>query len=273
MQACADACQANGMTAQESYDFKAAEEKLRWLGEARTQEAMAELKSNKVVTVVNKGRPAPGRSVVASDHLFHSMKKNLDEAHFRSAAAVKADLDEQFRRAGKAAIPLDANDGYVLALINLLAHGRVQLAPFNPPANRFGLMDGDYKTRFMDKARIHFDIEVRPTSSYEHGHPLGEPGLPPRAGMVGGERLIPLWYDIHDKVVPGMWAKVVAAVMSLLAVRPRVKVEELERCLRPASEAWELQLLLRWMQQAGAATELAGGWTTTESWWLLPSSL
>lgn len=245
-------------------------------------EALNELTSTRVVTHANKGRAIPGRNYDITESFLIGFKKTLHEPHFSKAVAYKAQMDEAFSKPG-ASVPFTyiASDGESLALINLVAHQRVRLVPRNVPNNRFGLMDGSYRTRFMDKARLHFDLDVVPTNDYIFGNPLLSSPLPPpprHPDDQEGRRPIPVWYDIHGNFVPIMWKKVLMAVSTLVSMRSGIHLKELRRCLKTSLEEWELKLVLDWLVQIKAFKEVdeggeIEGWAVGEWWWMVVDTI
>ncbi|KAI9828798.1 MAG: RNA polymerase III transcription initiation factor complex subunit [Thelocarpon impressellum] len=260
---------ANTIAAEETYDPESAKRRLLSLGEERLDLALNQMRDMKLLTHANKGRHVEGRNFDVTDTFLHCLKKNFAEVHFVKAAAAKAELDGRFRETGSAEFSYFAEDAEVLAITNMVAHRRVQLRARSAPGDRFGLLDGDYKTRLMDKARLHVELEMRPTSTYVYGNPLQPSPPAPHPHLADAGGAIPAWYDIHGHFVAAMWVKSAAAVASLVAMRPGVTVTELGRCLGPTLEAWEIAWVVRWMGDAGAAAESGGGWAVREWWWLL----
>ncbi|KAI9671497.1 MAG: hypothetical protein M1817_003548 [Caeruleum heppii] len=259
---------ANSLADEATYRPQQAAQRLRMVGETAITAAVETLRAKSVLVHVNKGREVPGRPFDITEYFLGSFKRTLSPTHLMRAAATKMEIDTAIARDGRARLSANADDGQILATINLAAHGRVRLVSRNIQGDRFGLMDGDYKTRFMDKARLYFDIDVMPTSSYVHGNPL-EPFRPPPCRTPDESSLpVPVWSDILGHFIPSMWRKCVTAVMSLLLTRPGLSMKELERCLGPSLERWDLELLLGWLADGGVTTQVEGGWTLGEWWWM-----
>ncbi|MCJ1391605.1 hypothetical protein MMC18_004469 [Xylographa bjoerkii] len=287
---------ANIITPDEGYDAHLARDKLTSLGEPNLEAAVKDLLSARVILQANKGRLIPGRNYDMTEYSLTRLRRKVETHTFRQAATYKACLDTEFEERGSVEFSYHAGDGEVMAVLNLAAHGRINILPKNPPMEIFGLVENGYRTRHMDKARLNFDIELKPTSSYVDGNPLIP--LPPPPGPVSCtlpssaadtaqsngaamgsmpilERL-PFWVGINIKFVPVAWDLALAAVLSLVAVQPGVSPEELAKTLRPALEAWEIALILQWVVQAGIATwvdEQAGksrngGVELAEWWWM-----
>jgi len=259
---------ANFITPASTYKPDDACAKLGTLPEHVMDDALRQLVSDQVLSQENKGRLIPGRNYHISDHLIWRLRKNLLPAHFQRAVASKQCLDEDFAEKGSVLFPYTADDGDTLAMINLLAHKRIKLVSINIPLNEWGQVDGGYETRLMDKNRLNFQVEMQPLPSYVGGNPL-EPILPPPSQHLQEPMAkIPLWYDINGDLVPVMWEMALAAVMAVLAVRPGVDCEEIEKVTKPAMDAWEIEMILGWLEEAKAATKVGRGYTLDEWWWL-----
>ncbi|KAI9758636.1 MAG: hypothetical protein M4579_002947 [Chaenotheca gracillima] len=260
---------ANIITPQESYNAGEAKTKLLSLGEDVVKTAVDQLLTDRVIVHAHKGRVSPGRNFDVSDNFVQSLKRVHDEDHFRKAATYKSNLDASFKADGFQLFSYHAADADVMAAINLVANGRVKMVQQNPPMNRFGLTDGSYRTRMMDKSRLNFEIELRPTSTYLYGSPLSDIPPPPAEHLHDENLPVPLWYDIHGTLVVSVWMKALAAVLVTVSSRPGVLLQDMERETRPAMEAWEIELILEWMLKAKAVKKICGGWATNEWWWML----
>lgn len=262
---------ANVLTSEKVYHPKLAKQKLLQLGEDCLDRALDELSSERIVTHAHKGRTIPGRNYDITEHFLGCLRKPLDETHFAKAAAYKNRLDQAFQGpSGRLTLSYQAEDGEMLAVINLVANKYVELIPRNLQASRFGLMDGSYLTRFMDKSRLHFDLDIIPTASYPYGNPLLPLAAPPPQAHLVDDRLpIPVWYDIHGNFVGVMWKKVLAAVLATTSMRSGITLSELQRCTRPSLQAYELTWLMDWLVQVKAVRPVPNGWATDEWWWLI----
>ncbi|MCJ1431350.1 hypothetical protein MMC27_000701 [Xylographa pallens] len=287
---------ANVMTPDQGYDANLARNKLISLGEPTVEAAVKDLLSARVILHANKGRLLPGRNYDVTDYCLTRLRRKIDAQTFRQAASYKACLDIEFEEEGSIAFSYHTRDAEVMAVLNLAAHGRISISPKNPPMEIFGLVDNGYRTRHMDKARLNFDIELKPTVSYVRGNPLLP--LPPPPGSVfctfssssddvaqsGGVSVeaeptmerFPFWVGINNILVPAAWDLALAAVLSLAVVQPGVSPSEVAKTLRPALETWEVELIFQWCVQAGVVTwsdEQAGksrngGVKVAEWWWL-----
>jgi hypothetical protein len=265
---------ANTLTPSESYDKDFAAHKLAMIGNGVVAAATSALFESKVLMQRNKGRPTPNRGVEITDTFAAALRKHLDETHLVQAVACKASLDAKFRAGATVTVEWAAKDGEILAITNLQAHGRIRLEPKGVPMNKFGLTGGGYQTKKMDKAVLHFDLQILPTSSYIYDadipilSALTSEFLPPR-GIAGA---IPIWYDIAENLIPAMWKKVLCVVLATIAMRPGAVLKELVRIFTPALEEWEMQILIEWGLRVGALTVLRegyDGWNVAEWWWVI----
>ncbi len=259
---------ANIITPEASYNPDLARAKLLAFNETTIELALKELMGSRILSQQNKGRLVPGRNYNIAQHVLDRLKKSLDVERFLCAAVYKRQLDKNLEKNGAVEFSPTANDGIVLAVMNMQAHGRIEIRPKNPPMNKFGLTDGGYETRKMDKSRLNFSCEIRPRNSYISGNPLLPLPPPPSQHLETPMSKIPLWYDIHDKLVPAVWEIVLVATMAVLALRPGIGAKEIEKSMRPALEAWELNQVLGWMVLAKVAKKVGKGFTVEEWWWL-----
>ena len=258
---------ANIITPETTYNPSAARAKLSIFPDRTIEDTLKQLLLDRVFTQENKGRLVPGRNYDISDFFLTRLKKNLLPAHFHRAVAYKQELDHHFEENGFASYSHAADDGDMIVIINLLAHQRIRTVPIDVPMNKWGHLDGGYETRQMDKRRLNFRLELRPSSTYIYGNPLAPLPAPPSQHLQDPMARIPLWYDIHGSLIPVMWDMALAASLAVLAMRPGIDALELEKAMRPAMEAWELQELLEWLVCAKAAKRVGQGFSVADEWW------
>ena len=260
---------ANIMTPEATYNPSAARAKLSTFPDRIVEDALKQLLLDRVLTQENKRRLIPGRNYDISEFLISRLKKNLQSVHFHRAAAYKQQLDHDFEEKGFAHYSYDADDGDMIVIVNLQAHQRITIVPIGVPMNKWGQTDGGYETRQMDKRRLNFSLELRPSPTYVYGNPLLPLPASPSHHLQDPMAKIPLWYDIHGSLVPVMWEMALAAVVAVLAIRPGVGAAELEKVMRPAMEIWELQEILEWLVHAKAAKRIGKGFSVEDEWWWL----
>ncbi len=260
---------ANIITPESTYNSSAARAKLSTFPDRTVEDALKQLLLDRVLSQENKGRLIPGRNYDISDFFISRLKKNLQSTHFHRAAAYKQQLDHEFEEKGFANYSYAAKDGDMIVIVNLVAHQRITIVPIGVPMNKWGQTDGSYETRQMDKRRLNFSLELRPSPTYIYGNPLPPLPVPPSQHLQDPMAKIPLWYDIHGSLVPVMWEMALAAVLAVLAIRPGIGVLDLERVMRPALEVWELQEVLGWLVSAKAAKNVGQGFSVEDEWWWL----
>ncbi|OJJ51229.1 hypothetical protein ASPZODRAFT_55384 [Penicilliopsis zonata CBS 506.65] len=279
---------ANVTAPEETYNPADARRALGQFDELLISQAMQSLVTERIISMGNRGRITPGRNYDLTDHFLVTLgrKRAIDSTQLRRAAHFKTSvLDPALRSQGVFEIGYNAEDGDVLAVVNLAAEGRVTLRPRDPPRDRHGLTDGGYLTRQMDKEKLRFAVDVHPErGKYVFGNPIRErastipppPAFPekPPASDDGPKR-IPIWFDIHGQFVQVLWDLVVAAVVGCVAVRPGISAAGIARMIHPSAGAWEVRLLLEWLAAVGVArgqtveVDEHTGWVVQEWWWML----
>ena len=267
---------ANIVAADATYNPDLAHASLRSFSDDTIDGALQGLLNDRVLTMAKQPRPIPGRNYHLHDHMLGRLQKNILPTDFHRAAAYKALLDQELALNGRANYSPHAENGDVMAVLNLVAARRVTLVTKDVPMNKMGHTNGDYQTRQMDKTRLFCSVEIRPLPSYIPGNPLIPLPPPPAYHLSPADRnikqKIPLWYDIHGHFVPSMWETVLAAILTVLAARPGINKDEVEKAMRPALEAWECEWVLDWLVNARACKifgEAALKHYATDQWWWL----
>ena len=299
---------ANVLAPEESYNPPQARQTLdRILGESLLTSAVQSLQSERVISRGKSSSTAPGRNYDITEFFLNTLgrKRALGGKQLKRAAYFKVNiLDEDIRTEGKHDLKYEAEDGDILVIINLVAQGRLVLRPREPPRNKYGLTDGGYETRTMDKNRLRFGIDVLPvTDMYVYGNPMEEitssippprgdmdrsfmaahfpmppPGLmaaPPPPSTSPGK--IPIWFDIHRQFIKVVWDLAIGAVIGTVAARPGISTKDIASVVKPTMGEWEIELALAWMASAGfvertrdsseTAEGKIPGWSVKEWWW------
>ena len=239
------------------------------------EDAANALKNEKVLMQKNKGRATPDRSYEPTDVFFGGLRKHVTVQQFVEAAHFKHYLDQEFAR-GVPYVRSDylANEGTLMCVTHLQAHGRIRLRPVGVPLNKFGLGDGSYETRKIPKERFRFDMDIYPTATYVHDADNEvlqrlRRTEPPRGSNLGE---LPIWYGVGDRLIVSLWHKVLVGFAGIVALRAGSAVEGLRKIFKPTLEEWEIWRLLEWGVEHGVFErlhEMVGGWTTAEWWWLV----
>ena len=288
------------ITPEQSFSAVFASKKLNSLGDNTVETAIKELLSLKVIMQQNKGRLVPGRNYDISDSFVSRLRKNLNVGDYKRAAVYKAFLDKEISNNRVVEYSWHATNGDVMAVQNLLDKGRINLKQKNVPMDSFGLLDSGYRTRTMDKSRLHFALEIIPSPSYVHGNPLlplpplPGPQLLPHAANIDPRLVsdqveaasstsppiplarLPTWIDINNNSVSIIWELALAAVLTIMVTRPMVGHNEIEKYVKPSLDAWEIKLIMEWCVTAGVGTWAGvdgvrsqnGGVILEEWWWL-----
>ncbi|KAJ5841857.1 hypothetical protein N7534_011687 [Penicillium rubens] len=275
---------ANIITAEETYRPNESSDILQRFGDRLITTATQELINERVVSSTTRGRINPGRNYDISEYFLQTLsrKRAVESTQLRRAAHFKSDiLDIQFRTTGASDVEYTAEDGDILALINLYASGAIQMRPRDAPRAKFGLTDGGYETRQMDKKRFHFPVEVTPTATYRYGNPVrgkAAAAVLPPAPSPSDTKMPPrnpLWYDINGEFIYRLWDLVVGPVLGCLVMRPGIKAGNISNMIRPTMGAWETVLMLQWLEEVGIVKSDGEGetacWTLQESWWMILS--
>ncbi|KAJ5537083.1 hypothetical protein N7513_010269 [Penicillium frequentans] len=267
---------ANIMTPTDRYNAAAATETLAPFGESLLASATQSLMTDRIICNANRGRVTPGRNYMPHDVFLQTMERRraIDSDQLARAAEFKMKvLDPALKTEGAFKINYHAGDGDALAVDELFAHGQVELIPLNLIRDKYGLIDGTYLTRQMDKSRLRFEMEVRPLPKYVYGNPIHDivhgtpPPLPPAS------RHMPLWFDIHGCLMQDWWYRSIAAVMGCLVIRPGVSIESITFMIKPGLMKWEIELLLEeWLLKVGlvekSGTPDRPCWSVKEWWWM-----
>ncbi|KAJ5497312.1 B-block binding subunit of TFIIIC [Penicillium fimorum] len=275
---------ANIITAEETYRPNESSDILQRFGDRLITTATQTLINERVFSSTTRGRVNPGRNYDISEHFLQTLsrKRAVESSQLRRAAHFKSNtLDLQFRTTGAFDIEYTAEDGDILALINLYASGAIQMRPRDAPRAKFGLTDGGYETRQMDKKHFRFPVEVTPTATYRYGNPVRDKAaatvLPPPPSPSGTDipPKNPLWYDINGEFVRRLWDLVIGPVLGCLVMRPGIKAGNISNMIKPTMGTWETVLMLQWLEEVGIVKADGEGemacWRLQESWWMILS--
>lgn len=274
-----------------TYDAADAQSKLSRLSNEILVEAIKELTRDRFISQAKRGRVIPGRNFIFTDnfHFTFGRKRAIDSEILRQASRFKRVLDDDFKRDGVSQIKYDASDGEVLAVMALAAKGRVHIFPNDPPTDPFGLTEGNYETRTLDKAIFKFQVDVIPDSGrYEYGNPvwnktskryppLEDDEIKRLMSDNGSDRplaKLPLWLDINGNVQEDLWESIVSAIVGILAIRPKIDIVNLHEQLQKFLAPWDIERVLIWLEKIGLAENEGGAgdqgiWSVKEYWWMI----
>ncbi|CEL08858.1 hypothetical protein ASPCAL12003 [Aspergillus calidoustus] len=281
---------ANTITPAEVYRPSDAKKALSFIDGGTLNAALQSLVVDRVIYQNAKGRSVPGRNYDMTDHFLQTLSKRrpIELAELRRAVKFKTEtLDPTLTSQGVCSVAYGAEDGDILALINLLFQGRITLRPRDPPRDKFGLTEGGYLTRMMNKDKLRFPVDVYPVKDrYIRGNPISEktstlpPPCPPLVAIsetLSIPETIPLWFDIHGGFIRVLWDQAVSAVLGCVAARPGITASNVASMVKPTLGAWEIELLLEWLVELGVMWKTGDDgtdahescWAVKEWWWMV----
>ncbi|KAJ0419002.1 hypothetical protein BJY00DRAFT_172852 [Aspergillus carlsbadensis] len=281
---------ANTITPAEVYRPADAKKALSSIDGGILNAALQSLVVDRVIYQNAKGRSVPGRNYDMTDHFLQTLSKRrpIELAELRRAVKFKIEtLDPALSNEGVYSVAYGAEDGDILALINLLFEGRITFRPRDPPREKFGLTEGGYLTRMMNKDKLRFPVDVFPVKDrYIRGNPISEktstlpPPCPPLVAIsetLSIPEKIPLWFDIHGGFIQVVWDQAVSAVLGCVAARPGVTASNVASMVKPTLGAWEIELLLEWLVELGVMWKTGNDgtdanescWAVREWWWMV----
>lgn len=279
-------CRAAAVTPDHLWDSKAANKLLNRLPSSIIIKAREDLLKNKIITK-NKRLRTNGRVYNLPDAfnaVFVRTGKVIYEKQYREAYDFKCELDRRFQSGETIVnIPWGVNEGSVLAITNLQANGCIYVQKSNIRANKFGLTEGGYETRLIDKAKYRFQMDITPTPKYVYNHSIPNLDIISEPPSLGPRGAIPVWRSIRGEVIEGMWRKVLLGVTGAFVLRSSIDIEGLERVFAPSLDAWEIKQLIDWGVEKGVwqkcdyeglgatareASEMEG-WEVGDWWWMI----
>ncbi|KAI4598932.1 hypothetical protein KJ359_002347 [Pestalotiopsis sp. 9143b] len=208
-----------------------------------------------------------------NNHLEIRLKKQAHAEKFSQAVAFKAELDEAFLNGRDMHIPINFNDGSIMAMINLQAYGRVRFEDVNFPNIPFGFEPGNYEGRKFSKRYYLFEVKIVPTDRYISNRDLplvtGAKNLPvPMKGPLGE---IPIWCDFFGNLDRARWAQCLSVVAFAMSVKGPMSTTTSLDLLQPVIEMFEVQLIMNWLDGLGLLHRVSAGngVTVSEWWWLV----
>lgn len=271
-------------TREDAYNEYHATQKFASIPEERLEDILKEMITTKSIVHANKGRQHPGRNFVFHKHFLSQFDRwpgalHLDGFLVRLAEAWDT-LEKHFREQDKLDVERNVTEAESTVLNNLLANGRLRIAPvlptfcdgFNGPMDtlsKWGMGGYSHKPRNLEESVFHLPVVYTKTASFNPDHALKAHVKPPtHAPAVLGEPGVrtPLWVDIHGNFLSEIWKMVLRSVLHLLVYRPGCTPASIEKAHDHKLWAWEVELVLRWMEEVGIAEKFAGGWKAAE-WW------
>ncbi|KAI1135175.1 hypothetical protein F5Y05DRAFT_395818 [Hypoxylon sp. FL0543] len=207
--------------------------------------------------------------------------KHLEKAptveKFAQAANFKSLLDQTFRRGKDFVLPYVTNDGTIIAIINLQAHGRIRVEAVEIPNIPFGFEPGNYDGRTFPKSYYHFDLRLSPTETYvfDRDLPLLEEALRMEPPQQGPRDEIPIWVDLFGNLDEQRWITYLSITMLGLATKGPLTPQTASVLMKPFVEPFEAKLIMDWVDGLGILQRLESQQSATvgEWWWLVVGKL
>ncbi|KAI1194927.1 hypothetical protein F5X97DRAFT_260442 [Nemania serpens] len=235
---------------------------------------------NKVVARLNREKiitRTKGKDLGGNFRINGMFSKQLEKMactpKFRQAVAFKAQLDEVFRVTDEYILPYASDDGSIMAVLNLQAHGRIRIDTIDMPNIPFGFEPGNYEGRTFPKSYYHFKVRIVPTETYLFNDDMAllkqaQRMKPPTEGP-GGK--IPIWVDFFGNVNATRWADYVSMMAITLAIKGPIAPKMCVTLLKPMIDEFEVQLIIDWFDKLGLIQQAVHGCGVTgaEWWWLV----
>ncbi|KAK8040809.1 hypothetical protein PG994_013816 [Apiospora phragmitis] len=235
------------------------------------ERAVSSLMHDRVISRV-KGK-FMGQVFKLNNNFEKRAEKLANVEKFAEASRFKSELDMCFRSGETMFVPLDANAGTIMAIINLQAEGRIMLQHVNFPDVPFGFEPSNYEGRMFPKSYYSFDVRLVPSDKYLYSEdiPMAVEAnhLPvPERGPVGE---VPIWRDFFGNLEAERWVQYVCLVVFALATKGPLSAKSAATLLHPMVEVFEVNLIVQWIQSLGIleSTSDGHGWTVGEWWWLI----
>jgi hypothetical protein len=275
----------NTATPQAIYDAHLAHEKLNTLGDDILTRVVRDCVQQDQIRMRKLKRQLPGRNYTFTKKFAKTYKRPFELEDFMVATTVKKELDTAFANESPTErfynISRCEEDGSLMAIMSLVADGKVKLVPVLPPVNnefaaplprlsKWGFCEGDYIHRAIDRNRLFWDTHVVPTSEYKFGNPLQpltSPALdwpslpePPLPGKYDNNALLPIWSSIDGQAVTWpWWYRILNLVLQPLYLQPGATAADIcSYCPEHTTEIFEVELVLGWLEAIGAVFKTAG---------------
>ncbi|KAK5631081.1 hypothetical protein RRF57_006796 [Xylaria bambusicola] len=201
------------------------------------------------------------------------LEKMASTSKVKQAISFKAQLDEVFRHCNEHVMPYASDDGSILAVLNLQAHGRIRTETIDMQNIPFGFEPGNYEGRTFPKSYYHFKIRLSPTDTYLFNDDMALLDQAQRTDVPteGPDGKIPIWVDFFGNVNVTRWADYVSMIVFTLAIKGPIVPKMCVTLLKPMIEEFEVQLIIDWLDKLGLIQQAVDncGVTAAEWWWLV----
>ncbi|KAI7088298.1 hypothetical protein KC356_g3409 [Hortaea werneckii] len=286
-------CRAVAATPDDVYNAELAAGKIGVFDNASLQKAVDELVNAQVLFAERKERQLPGRNFHFTKTFLKLFRRwpNDDKGFLREVAATREAVLSCLENDDSYELDFHASDAETLVLTNLVAQGQLRVVSTIPERNDdfdapwpkltvWGLGDADslYNSHEFDVSRSRFPVSYEKTPAFASGHGLTAQPVPMLPAPIDGERgqRLPLWIDIHGNLVSRFWELTVHSVLHVIAYRTGVTSKGIEKAHEGKLWLWEIQMVMRWMEDVGIAMRFGpgkekdgvwqGGWRASQ-WW------
>lgn len=293
---------ANVFTPRFSYNAVLAQQKLSAFDESELDIALRSLLQAKVIKSDSLKFKKAGRRYSLHENFLDAFRKNApiaDASTVKIASTFKQYLDKNLTDGREIECTFDTSDGEMIAILNMAAHGRIDLklgihgaadtiAGIPEASNqrssrklsKWGFTNGDYRTVQPTKQDLILPVRIKPTSDYIGGLPLEQrlPAIAFRSKSIPHNHVgkIPYWSDIHANLLPDIWTRTFNMILGTLALRPATSGHVMWQEIGDASgtSAWELEeallvasesALVRPIRVKGIGAGLEG--LNLQEWW------
>ncbi|WPH02099.1 Hypothetical protein R9X50_00495400 [Acrodontium crateriforme] len=274
-------CRAVAMTKQKAYKADVAAKKLGVFPGAMIKRANRELLDGQILSQEKKDRQLPGRNYYLSAAVYKQFKRWPEPEHIylRKIIDSRERLLTHFRHNNTIKLSYDADDADLIVFHNMVAQGQLRTysdipernddfdAPW-PRLTAWGYTDFDYRTKAVDKTRLTFPIVYEKTPSFSELHglkPIPVPLTPAPIPNEPGLR-IPLWSDINGALLDDAWDMVLRSILHLVVFRPGITSNGIEVSHKGKLGLWEVEMVVKWMEDVGIVTRWAAGATEDGVW-------
>ena len=241
-----------------------------------------------------KGCQRPGRNYRISSYVMSQFKRwpgSVDESNFsRTVAPARNELVNYFLRQDQYELSVGVTEPKMLVLTNMVAQGLLKITTILPERNddldapwpklsRWGPIENLHGSRETQSSELHLPVVYKKTAAFtaEHGLKVDVP-IPMYPAAVLREHCfrVPFWVDINGKVLDDIWDMVLQSVLHLIVYTPGCTAKGIEKAHKSKLWAWEIDLVLAWMEKVGLAVRFGagveedgmwkGGWGSSE-WW------
>ncbi|KAK4631030.1 hypothetical protein CLAFUW4_02334 [Fulvia fulva] len=262
------------LTKQANYNSVAAGSKLKQVASGKVLAQITNtMVDSKILIQEKKGRHLPGRNFHIHDEVLRQFRRwpakpELPEHNFlRAVAHSWRNINNALQNNQGIELLPHAIDPEYLVLANMTAQGLIEMDmdlpevkwdfdASGPKLSPWGYGGANYETKRVQVTNLRFPIKYKRTAAYsfDHGLMVGVP-VPLAPAPVPGESgtRIPLWVDIHGNLVDDVWDMVLRSVLHLIVFRPGTTASSIQRSHGDKLWAWEIEMVLQWMEDVGIA--------------------